>query len=133
MRRTLYLILLCTAVLSARAQHIFQGTSLSEALIELDQSSKQYDISFVYDELEDFTVSKTIPKGHSLPDAVREVCGFYPVKVHLFNKEIFVECIRKDRTKLSGKLIDHDRLPVMYANIALFSLSDSTMIGGGRE
>ena len=90
MRRTLYLILLCTAVLSARAQHIFQGTSLSEALIELDQSSKQYDISFVYDELEDFTVSKTIPKGHSLPDAVREVCGFYPVKVHLFNKEIFV-------------------------------------------
>ena len=131
MRRTLYLILLCTAVLSARAQHIFQGTSLSEALIELDQSSKQYDISFVYDELEDFTVSKTIPKGHSLPDAVREVCGFYPVKVHLFNKEIFVECIRKDRTKLSGKLIDHDRLPVMYANIALFSLSDSTMIGGG--
>lgn len=131
MRRALYLILLCTAVLSARAQHIFQGTSLSEALIELDLSSKQYDISFVYDELEDFTVSKTIEKGRSLPDAVREVCGFYPVKVHLFNKEIFVECIQKDRTKLTGKLVDQKRMPVMYANIALFSLSDSTMIGGG--
>lgn len=131
MRRALFLILLCTAVLSARAQHIFQGTSLSEALIELDQSSNQYDISFVYDELEDFTVSKIIKKGRSLPDAVREVCGFYPVRVIDMGREIFVECIQKERTKFSGRLIDQQHQPVIYANIALYSLTDSTLIGGG--
>ena len=131
MRRALFLILLCTAVLSARAQHIFQGTSLSEALIELDQSSNQYDISFVYDELEDFTVSKIIKKGRSLPDAVREACGFYPVRVIDMGREIFVECIQKERTKFSGRLIDQQRQPVIYANIALYSLTDSTLIGGG--
>ena len=55
----------------AHAQHVFNGTSLSKALIELDQSTKRYDISFVYDELEDFTVTKTIKRGRSVPDAVR--------------------------------------------------------------
>ena len=70
MRRVLCIIILLTAAFSARSQHTFRGTSLSEALIALDNSSKRYNITFVYDELEDFTVSKTIPQGQSLPDAV---------------------------------------------------------------
>ena len=122
---------MCAVALSVRAQHTFRSTSLSEALITLDQSSRRYDISFVYDELEDFTVSKTIKKGTSLPDAVREVCGFYPVRVRVLGKEIFVECIQKDRTKLIGKLIDGDNQPVTYANITLFHPTDSIYIGGG--
>lgn len=116
---------------TVRAQHTFHRTSLSDALIALDQSSKRYDINFVYDELEDFTVSKTIKKGRSLPDAVREVCGFYPVKVRVKGRDIFVECIRKDRTKLVGKLVDGDRRPVAYANITLYHPFDSIYIGGG--
>ena len=115
----------------AHAQHVFNGTSLSKALIELDQSTKRYDISFVYDELEDFTVTKTIKRGRSVPDAVREVCGFYPVRVSDKGHDILVECIRKDRTKLMGRLVGPDRQPVAYANIALFSPSDTSYIGGG--
>ena len=72
MKRLLYLIIFCAFSTLTQAQHIFQGTSLSEALIELDRSSKHYDISFVYDELEDFTVTKTVKRGRYLPDAVRE-------------------------------------------------------------
>ena len=116
---------------TVRAQHTFHSTSLSDALIQLDESSKRYDINFVYDELEDFTVSKTIKKGRSLPDAVREVCGFYPVKVRVKGRDIFVECIKKDRTKLTGRLVDSERQPVAYANITLFHPFDSTYIGGG--
>ena len=114
-----------------QAQHTFKGTSLSDALIELDKSSKHYDISFVYDELEEFTVTKTIKRGHSLPEVVREVCGFYPVRVTVKGREILVECIQKDRTKLRGRLVGPDRQPVAYANITLSPLSDSTYIGGG--
>ena len=132
MKRTLYLIIIfCVFSTLALAQHTFQGASLSEALMELDQSSKHYNISFVYDELEDFTVTKTIKRGRALPDAVREVCGFYPVRVSVKGHDINVECIQKDRTKLTGRLIGPDRQPVVYANITLFSLNDSVYIGGG--
>lgn len=131
MRRVLCLFLVICAVASLRAQYVFRGTSLSEVLIALDQSSKHHDISFVYDELEDFTVSKTIARGTSLPDAVREVCGFYPIKVTEQGREIFVECLHKERTKLTGRLLSADGHPVPYANIVLFSVNDSALLGGG--
>ena len=131
MRRILHLIILLGLCTIVQAQHTFKGTSLSDALIELDKSSKHYSISFVYDELEDFTVTKTIRRGRSLPDAVRDVCGFYPIRVSTKDHEIFVECMQKDRTKLIGRLIGPDRQPVAYANITLFPPSDSTYVGGG--
>jgi len=131
LRRVLCLTILTLITGSAGAQHVFRGTSLSEALIALDQSSNQYDISFVYDELEDFTVSRTVGRDVPLPDAVRQVCGFYPVRVVMRGREIFVECIQKARTKLTGRLVDAEGHPVVYANIALFSLTDSLLIGGG--
>ena len=131
MKRLLHLIILLGLCTTVQAQHTFRSTSLSEALIELDKSSKHYDISFVYDELEDFTVTKTVRRSHSLPNAVREVCGFYPVRVTVKGRDILVECIQKDRTKLTGRLVGPDRQPVVYANITLFPLSDSTYIGGG--
>ena len=129
MKRFLYLIILCALCSTIQAQHVFQGTSLSEALIALDQSSKRYDISFVYNELEDFTVTKTVKRGRSLPEAVREVCGFYPVRVSVKGHDILVECIQKDRTKLMGRLVGPDRQPVAYANIVLYD--DTLVIGGG--
>ena len=126
------IFLLCLLSTVARAQHTFRGTSLSDALIALDHSSAHYDISFVYDELEDFSVSKTISRGRSLPDAVREICGFYPVRVTVKGREIFVECLQKARTKLSGRLVDAQGEPVVYANVVLFSCDeDSLVIGGG--
>lgn len=131
MRRLLHIIILCTFCATAYAQYVFKGTSLSEALIALDKSTKYYDISFVYDELEDFTVTKTVKRGHSLPDAVREVCGFYPVRVTVKGRDVLVECIQKDRKKLSGRLVGPDRQPIAYANITLYLPSDTIYIGGG--
>lgn len=131
MKRILYLIISCALSTLAQAQHTFQGTSLSEALMAIDQSSKHYNVSFVYDELEDFTVTKTIKPGCSVPDAVREVCGFYPVRVNVKGHDINVECLQKDRTKLMGRLVGPDRQPVAYANIVLYSPTDSVYIGGG--
>ena len=133
MRHTILLLMVAglMATGSLKAQHHFKATSLSEALITLDHSTERYDISFVYDELEDFTVTTDISKSSSVPDAVRQVCGFYPVKVSVKGRNIFVECIQKDRTKLTGRLMDDHNQPVAYANILLYHLSDSTVIGGG--
>lgn len=131
MRRLIHIIILCTLCATAHAQYVFKGTSLSEALIALDKSTKYYDISFVYDELEDFTVTKTIKRGRSLPEAVREVCGFYPVRVTVKGRDVLVECIQKDRKKLSGRLVGPDHQPIAYANITLCLPSDTIYIGGG--
>ena len=133
MRRTILLLMVAglMATGSLKAQHHFKATSLSEALIALDHSTERYDISFVYDELEDFTVTTDIRKSSSVPDAVRQVCGFYPVKVSVKGRNIFVECIQKDRTKLTGRLVDAHNQPIAYANILLYHPSDSTVIGGG--
>lgn len=131
MKRALCLLLLTAAVLSMRAQHTFRDTSLSEALIALNNADSHYDITFVYDDLEDFTVTKTIRRGLSLPDAVRAVCGFYPVRITVHGRDIFVECIQKERKKLKGRLVDAENQPVPYANIILFSTTDSLMVGGG--
>ena len=61
MRRFLYLIIYIGCVVTAHAQYQFQKVSLSDALIQLDECSKRYDISFVYDELEDFgTIKKSV-------------------------------------------------------------------------
>jgi len=131
MKRILQLFILCGIYTFAQAQHVFQNISLSKALIELDNSSQRYSISFVYDELEDFTVSKTIRRGCSLPDAVREVCGFYPIRVSTKGNEIFVECMQKDQNKLIGRLVSSDGKPVVYANIVLYGQTDSVLINGG--
>ena len=134
MRRFGLLLIILLSICAATAQRItrqFDHVPLSEALLQLSQGQKDYTIIFIYNELEDFTVTKTIQRGRSLPDAVREVCGFYPVRVSVKGRDILVECIQKDRTKLTGRLVGPDRLPVAYAKITLSSPSDTTSIGGG--
>ena len=59
--------------------------------------------------------------------------GFYPIRMIIkpeYN-EIFVECTYKTDRHLTGTIIDEQGHPVAYANIALLSLSDSTLLCGG--
>ena len=134
MRHFLTVILLWLTVCQATAQKVsrtYQGQSLSEVLKDLNNSTSRYEVSFIYDELEDFTVTKTIKRGLSVPDAVREVCGFYPVRIKVRGHHIMVECIQKDRTKLMGRLVGPDHQPVAYANIVLYNPADSVIMDGG--
>ena len=53
------MLLLCLIAMSVKAQrltHDFQGASLSEALIWIDNAQDSYKLNFIFDELEDFTV-----------------------------------------------------------------------------
>ena len=62
------------------AQHIqrnYHDRSMSDVLIDLDKASKHYKISFINNELEDFTVTQNA-KTANIPDAIRKVIGFYP-------------------------------------------------------
>ncbi len=127
------IFLLCTFALTMSAQHIqrnYHDRSMSDVLIDLDKASKRYKISFIYNELEEFTVTQNV-KTANIPDAIRKVIGFYPMQMTVGDSLITVECMRKSERKLIGRLIDNHNLPVEFANIQLLNPKDSSFLCGG--
>ena len=117
----------------ANAQRVsrdYHDVSMSKALIDLDRASSRYRISFIYNELEDFTVTKRLDDRPVL-DAVRDIVGFYPMSISVGDSIIAVECVNKAERRLIGQLIDENNNPVVFANIQLLSIADTTFITGG--
>ncbi|MBO4606898.1 MAG: carboxypeptidase regulatory-like domain-containing protein, partial [Prevotella sp.] len=131
--RHLYIFIMCLFATTAGAQqltHDFRNTSLSEALIWIDNAQNNYKINFIFDELEDFTVTTSL-KNASVKEAVVQVVGFYPMRVKFEQKDIYVECIQKDETKISGHIVDEKGRPLSFATVSLLTPKDSTFITGG--
>lgn len=129
----LFLLFLLFASTAAKAQsltHSFRNTSLSDALIWIDNAQSYYKIHFIFDELEDFTVTTSI-RNASVEDAVRQVIGFYPMHTTFERKDIYIECVQKSGTKLSGHIVDEKGVPMPFANVSLLSVADSSFITGG--
>ena len=95
-------------IYAQRITRSFRNTSMSEALTILAKSTKDYRINFMYDELEDFTVTTSIVK-RTAPDAIRQIMGFYPMKMTIDGENIFVECTQKTPTKMIGRIIDNKK------------------------
>ena len=115
-------------------QHItrsYDNVSMSEVLRDLNEQSRDCNISFLYNELEDFRVTTHV-KRKTITDAIMQVIGFYPIRVvKRGENEIYVECTHKTEHHLTGSIIDENRQPLPYANVYLLHPSDSTVIGGG--
>ena len=128
------ILLLCSLVNTATAQritHNFQNVSMSDVLKYIQQQTRNPKIVFIYNELEDFTVTTNV-KNKSVPDAIRQIIGFYPIEMTLGdNNDIYVECIHKTEHHLKGLVVDENNLPLPYANVTLLNPADSTMVGGG--
>ena len=134
MKRLSFFLLLCAIVTVANAQkitHTFQDIPLSDALKYIQEQATDYNITFIYDELEDFRVTTHI-RNKSVPEAILQIVGFYPVRVVKSGKhEIYVECTHKTDSHLTGTIIDEQGQPVAYANIAVLNPADSTLLSGG--
>lgn len=132
--RNLYLLFfLLSFVQQVNAQRItaqYNNVSFSEALKDLNARQDKYTINFVYDELEDFKISKNI-ENMSVPDAVIYLIGFYPIKMAQVEDNIMVECTQKSSTKMIGRVIDIKNNPIELANVALLNVRDSSLINGG--
>ncbi len=128
------ILLLCSLAVTAHAQRItrnFQNVSMSDALKYIQQQTSNHKIVFIYNELEDFTVTTHV-KNKPVADAIRQIIGFYPIKMTQGdNNDIYVECIHKTEHHLKGVVLDENNLPLPYANVALLSPRDSTLITGG--
>ena len=132
-RRMIFIVAcLCiaTAAFGQRVTRSFNDVSMSEALKWLNERGGEYNISFLYNELEDFRVTTSV-KNKSVPDAIQQLIGFYPIKMTVQGKEIAVECPQKASTRYKGTVLDETGQPLPYANVALLSPRDSTLITGG--
>ena len=128
--KRIYMLLLCLVAMCAKAQqlsHDFQNVSLSEALIWIDHAQEDYKLNFIFDELEDFTVTTHL-ENVSVRDAVRQVCGFYPMHLTFDSQDIYIECTQKEDTKVIGRVVDESGNPIEFANISLYG--DGYINGG---
>ena len=133
--RKAVLAVLCAVCfhLSATAQRVtrqYNNVSFSSALKDLNAAQDKYAINFVYDELEDFKVTKSI-RNQSVPDAIRQLIGFYPINMTQMDNVLVVECTQKAPTKMIGRIVDAHRRPVDFANVAILNVVDSTVVTGG--
>ena len=134
------MLVCCFVFAGVQAQKItrdYNNVSLSEALRQLNEQTEDYTISFLYNELEDFRITTSIHRK-TVPDAIRQMIGFYPIRMTVepgianpSQQEIIVECPQKTALRYKGTVIDEQGQPVAYANIALLSPQDSTLITGG--
>ena len=123
MKQYIFTVLLCVLTLCTQAQKLsrdYQNVSLSKVLEDLNTAYSDKTIYFIYDELEDFTVTSHFT---DLPinEAIREVIGFYPMKVTYDNDKIFIECTQKEDTKVIGHIVDESGKPIEFANISLYN------------
>ena len=133
MRKVLSILLFLCTIATATAQRItreYNNVSLSEALRGLNAETSDYEINFLYNELEDFRITTSVHRK-SVPDAIRQMIGFYPIRMSVDGQEIIVECLQKTATRYKGNIVDEHGQPVAYANIAILSPQDSTLITGG--
>lgn len=133
MRKLYILLLLCAVVSMAQAQKItrnYKNQSLSRVLEDLNAATNRHEISFVYNDLENFTVTCQL-EHLNLGDALMKVVGFYPVRIVRDGEKYFVECTHKTERHLKGRMIDEQQQPLAYANISLLNPADSSLIGGG--
>ena len=132
MKKIIFTALFCSLCLCLNAQKLtrdYHNQSLSKVLEDLNAATGDQTIYFIYDELEDFTVTCHFT-NLTLKEAVNEVIGFYPMKVSYDQNNIFVECTQKETTKVIGRLVDNAGHPIEFANVSLLSDRDSTFLNG---
>ena len=135
MKRLLTIMMLLCAFVNAitaqRITHNFNNASMSDALKYIQQQTSKHKIIFIYNELEDFKVTTSV-KGKSVPDAIKQVIGFYPIRMtQSKDNEIYVECTHKTDRHLTGRIVDENGLPLEFADVRLLNPSDSSYITGG--
>ncbi|WP_238319088.1 carboxypeptidase-like regulatory domain-containing protein [Segatella baroniae] len=133
MKSLFLLCLSCWMACHAAAQRVtrsYRHAPLSQVLTDLDNASERYTVNFIYNELEDFTVTTDF-RNRTIPEAVRDVLGFYPMQLTVGDSLIFVECSQKEPWKVIGRVVDSAGRAVSLANVALLSPVDSAFVNGG--
>ena len=125
-----FLLILAQHSYAQRITRQYNNVSFSEVLKDLNAHQHKYTINFVYDELEDFKVTKSV-RNQNVPNAIMQLIGFYPIRMTQMENNIMVECTQKSTFRYKGRIVDERGNAAEYATIALLSPIDSTIVGHG--
>lgn len=131
MKTTVLTILFCLFVQVLPAQRVsrdYCDKPMTEVLRDLGHAATRQRIVFIYNDLEDFTVTERFD-SLTIVEAIRICIGFYPISLTARGDSVLlVECTQKRPYRLIGRLVDERGVPVGYANITLLAPYDSTNI-----
>lgn len=133
LRRLFFLAFSFLMILAASAQSIsrkYDNVPMSRALADINNATTDYDLYFIYDELEAFPVKCQI-KRLPVIDAIKKVIGFYPVKMTIIDHRIFLECTQKRNAMVRGRVVDQAATPVPYASVILFDSHSGATLNTG--
>lgn len=108
-------------LLDGNAQTIsrkYEQVPMSQVLADINSASTDYDLFFLYDELEMFPVTCQIKRAPFI-EAIRKIIGFYPVKMTISDHRIFLECTQKKNAVVRGRVISQSSAPIPYASVTL--------------
>lgn len=127
----LFCLLLPAQLTAQLVSRNYRDCPMPQVLADLSRTTKSQRIVFIYNDLEDYVVTQQFD-SLTLADAIRACIGFYPISLTSRGDSILlVECTQKTPYRLTGRLVDERGLPVSYANITLFSVTDSAILNKG--
>lgn len=114
----------------SRFRYRFNATPVSKALSRLVKDHPEEKITFIYNELDDYTTSADVNTDNVL-EAVRGIIGLNPITVTDKKGHIFVEALQRGKYVYRGRTVNEYHEPVPYATVLLLSPKDSTVITYG--
>ena len=134
MNRILLLLALLSAIqLTLKSQRVsrdYRDRPMAEVLADLDRVSTHQRIVFIYNDLEDFTVTQRF-ESLTVADAIRTCIGHYPISLTVRGDSILlVECTQRRPYRLKGQLVNEQGQPVADANVTLTATDTGTVARG---
>lgn len=133
MKRLIVLIFAVTSLLPGFAykySYRFKSTPVGVALLKLIKEDPELKISFIYNELNDYTTSATVNADNPL-QAIKQLVGLNPVTVTEYKNKIFVEALQKGKYRYTGRVINEFDEGIPFATVYLLNPKDSVTITYG--
>lgn len=108
----------------------FNATPVSEALTKLIKEHPSAKITFIYNDLDDYTTSVNVDTDDVM-EAVRGITGLNPISVTEKDGQIYIEVIHRGKYHYHGRIVNEFSEPVPYATVLLLSPKDSTVVTYG--
>ena len=133
MKRILLVVFAVAFAISAypkKYNYSFLDKNMGDALLEISREHPDLKLSFIYDELEHYTVSVDIDSDNAL-EAIRQLMHFKPLSVISDKGRIYVEAIQKGKFIYTGTAINEKGEGVPFATVMILSPKDSTVLTYG--
>lgn len=132
MKTVLTIVMAVMTFISASAyrnSYSFEKTPISEAIVRISKDHPDVNISFIYDELDNYRTSAKV-RTDDIEDALRRVIGLNPISIKSKDGSYFIEALQHGRFIYTGRTVGSDNEPVL-ATVMLLSPRDSTVMTYG--